>query len=159
MFLIPIRSAAEKETATAPLSVLRQFGEWWQEDFERLCIYLWIVPLDSNPPHRRTGWHLSQTTAEIGPNNRGQPALAARKSNVRKRSGTRCAKLNAPQPNLLRMTTRIAARQNQCNCYLVEAYASAGFPCPPSPDPKRLRPSSGARESSRRLGVGMSPSR
>ena len=52
-----------------------------------------------------------QTTVEIGLNDRGQRAHAAKKNNEKKTKKLHSAKLNAPQPNLLQMIRRRAMCQ------------------------------------------------
>jgi hypothetical protein len=75
------------------------------------------LPIDINPQHKRIRWHLRQTTVEIGLNDRGQRAHAAKKNNKKKTKKLHSAKLNAPQPNLLQMIRRRAmCRGNQLDC-------------------------------------------
>ena len=69
------------------------------------------LPIDINPQHKRIRWHLRQTTVEIGLNDRGQRAHAAKKNNEKKTKKLHSAKLNAPQPNLLQMIRRRAMCQ------------------------------------------------
>ena len=69
------------------------------------------LPIDINPQYKRIRWHLRQTTVEIGLNDRGQRAHAAKKNNEKKTKKLHSAKLNAPQPNLLQMIRRRAMCQ------------------------------------------------
>jgi hypothetical protein len=57
------------------------------------------LPIDINPQHKRIRWHLRQTTVEIGLNDRGQRAHAAKKNNEKEeKTAQRKAERAAAEP-------------------------------------------------------------